>query len=397
MKFEISDRMAKMKGSAIREIFKVAADPSYISLAGGNPAPELFPNRELAEIASELLNNEPILSLQYGVTEGYAPLREKIRHMLSEREGIDMENNDVIITSGGQQGIELIAKALVNENDTVIVEEPSFIGATNAFRSYNANLAGVKVNEDGIDPKELESVIKENRNVKILYLIPTFQNPSGTTMFVEKRKEVLRIAKENNILIIEDNPYGELTFDSVKFKTIKSMDTDGFVAYTGSFSKVIAPGLRVGFLAAPKELISKVVVGKQISDVHTSMLPQLLVYEFITRYNLDDYIKKNRELYKHKCMVMIDAMKKFFPEGVTYTIPKGGLFIWCDMHGEYDTKEVAKECMKDKVVFVPGSTFMVDMEKPCSAFRLNYSTMSDEKITEGIKILGLALKRIMNN
>ena len=394
MSFTISDRMSKMKGSAIREIFKVAGDPSFISLAGGNPASELFPNKELAQIAQKLLSEKPVLSLQYGVTEGYMPLREKIKEILKQKENIGRGFDELIITSGGQQGIELITKSIINEGDTVIVEEPSFIGALNAFRSYNANLVGVEVENDGINTEKLEKAVKENKNVKMLYVIPTFQNPSGNTMSLEKRKEVYRICKQNNILIIEDNPYGELTFDGVKIPTIKSMDTDGIVAYCGSFSKVIAPGLRVGFTIAPSEIISKVVVAKQISDVHTSMLPQLLVYEFITNYNLDDYIAENRKLYAHKCKTMIDSIEKYFPKTVTHTNPKGGLFIWCDMGGNYDTLEVAKKSTEKKVVFVPGSTFMVDMEKPCSCFRLNYSTMTDGKIVEGIKILGEVLKSV---
>ena len=341
------------------------------------------------------MTEKPILSLQYGVTEGYTPLKEKIKEMLLRKENISAETDEILITSGGQQGIELIAKSLLNEGDTVIVEEPSFIGATNAFRSYNAHLAGVKVEKDGINPDELEKVILENKNVKILYLIPTFQNPSGETMSLEKRKRVLEIAQKHNMLIIEDNPYGELSFDDDKIPTIKSMDKTGNVAYSGSFSKVIAPGLRVGFMVAPSALVAKMTVAKQVSDVHTSILPQLLINEFLEKYNLDEYIARNRELYKKRCPAMLDAMEKYFPEQVTYTRPKGGIFIWCKINGDYDTKAVATECMKDKVVFVPGATFMVDMDKPCSCFRLNFSTMTEERIEEGIKILGNALKKII--
>lgn len=395
MIFGISDRMSKMKGSAIREIFKLAGDPKVISLAGGNPAPELFPNKELSEIAKELLENNPVLSLQYGVTDGYVPLRDLVKERLRTKENIGTEDDELIIVSGGQQGIELVTKVLINEGDVVIVEEPSFIGATNAFRSYNAKLVGVPMEDDGLCVEELKKAIRENKNAKILYTIPTFQNPSGNTMSLDKRKEVYEICKENNILIIEDNPYGELSFTDEKIPTIKSMDTDGIVAYCGSFSKVIAPGLRVGFCIAPKELIAKMVVAKQVSDVHTSMLPQLLVYEFMKRYNLDEYIERNRKLYAHKCQTMLDAIEEYFPKSIKHTSPKGGLFIWCDMCGDYDTGEIAKEVVKDNVVFVPGSTFMVDMEKKCSCFRLNYSTMSDEKIVEGIKILGNALKKIV--
>lgn len=395
MEYIFSDRMKDMQGSAIREIFKAAADPQTISLAGGNPAPETFPSEELALIAKELLEKEPVLSLQYGVTEGYPKLREAVRARLAEKEGIGSENDDLIIVSGGQQGIELTVKCLLNEGDTIIVEEPSFIGALNAFRSYNAHLAGVPMESDGMDMNALRRVIAENENVKVIYTIPTNQNPTGITMSVEKRRELYSIAKENGIVIIEDNPYGELVFDGKKLPTIKSMDDGSTVVYCGSFSKVLAPGLRIGFCMGPKEIIAKDIIAKQITDVHTPMLTQLLAYEYMTRCDMDANIEKSCALYAHKCSFMIECIEKYFPASVTHTTPNGGLFIWCDMGPGYDAMEVSRICAKEKVVFVPGSTFMVDMDKPCSAFRLNFSTMSDEKIETGIRILGETLKKIM--
>ena len=208
MDFHFSDRVSTLKGSAIREIFKFAGNPNVISLAGGNPAPETFPSEELAVIAKDLLENQPVLSLQYGITEGYAPLREQVKARLAEKEGIDVEKNDVMIVSGGQQGIDLTTKIFVNEGDTVIVEEPSFIGALNAFRSYNANLAGVPMDNDGMDIEALERTIKANKNVKIIYTIPTFQNPSGITMTAERRHALYEVARRYDLIIIEDNPYG---------------------------------------------------------------------------------------------------------------------------------------------------------------------------------------------
>ena len=395
MEFNVSNRMSKIKGSAIREIFKALADPEVISLAGGNPAPELFPNEEMAEFAKDVLENNPVLALQYGITEGYQPLRELVKELLSERENICEEFNDTIIVSGGQQGIELATKCLVNEGDVVIVEEPSFIGALNAFRSYGAKLVGVPVKEDGMDIDALKKAVAENDNVKMIYTIPTFQNPSGITMSLEKRKAVYEIAKENNIVIIEDNPYGELVFDGEKSKTIKSMDKDGIVIYCGSYSKVLAPGLRIGFVSAHKDIVAKMVVAKQVSDVHTPVLTQVLAYEFIKKYGLDEHIAQIRALYKHKCQTMLDAIDKYFPKGVTHTTPNGGLFIWCDLNGDYDMNAVAKICTARKVACVPGSTFMTDLDKPCSAFRLNYSTVTDEKIEQGIKILGEVLTEVM--
>ena len=292
MEFKISDRMNTMRGSAIREIFKALADPEVISLAGGNPAPELFPAKEMAEIAKDMLENHPTVALQYGITEGYQPLRELVTKLLEERENIKGDFNDTIVVSGGQQGIELATKCLVNSGDVVIVEEPSFIGALNAFRSYGAKLVGVPVDEDGMNIDSLKKAIAENKNVKMIYTIPTFQNPSGITMSVEKRKALYEIALENNIVIIEDNPYGELVFNGEKMPTIKSMDTEGIVIYSGSFSKVLAPGMRIGFVCGHKDIIAKMVVAKQVSDVHTPVLTQMLAYEFISKYGLDKHISE---------------------------------------------------------------------------------------------------------
>lgn len=388
MNYTISNRMSTLRGSAIREIFKYAADPSVISLAGGNPAPELFPHEALSDIAAEVLRDNPVTALQYGITEGYTPLREAVRARLSEKEHIGTENDDLIVVSGGQQGIELATKCLVNEGDTIIVEEPSFIGATNAFRSYGAHLAGVPVQADGMDLDRLEQVIAQNKNVRMIYTIPTFQNPMGVTMSVEKRRRLYEIALKNKILILEDNPYGELTFDGTKMPTIKSMDTEGIVLYSGSFSKILAPGLRLGFLCAPRAIIQKIVVAKQVSDVHTPVLTQLLATEYMKRYDLDALIANMRKTYAHRCSVMLSAMDEFFPSDITYTRPGGGLFIWCDLGHGLDTLALSKKAIEQKVVYVPGNTFMVDMDRPCSALRLNYSTMTDDRITEGIRRLG---------
>jgi 2-aminoadipate transaminase len=389
MDYTISNRMSTLRGSAIREIFKYAADPSVISLAGGNPNPELFPSEALSDIAAEILREQPVTALQYGITEGYTPLREAIRERLARVENIGTENDDLIVVSGGQQGIELATKCLVNEGDTIIVELPSFIGATNAFRSYGAHLVGVPVKEDGMDLDALERALAENSNVRFIYTIPTFQNPMGVTMSIEKRKKLYEIAKKNGVLILEDNPYGELTFNGVKTPTIKSMDTEGIVMYSGSFSKILAPGLRLGFMCAPRPIIQKMVIAKQVSDVHTPMLPQLLATEYMKRYDLDALILKMRENYAHKCKTMLDAMEHYFPSDVTYTRPGGGLFIWCDLGHGLDTFALSKKAIEQKVVYVPGNTFMVDMDQPTSTLRLNYSTMSDEKIVEGIRRLGV--------
>lgn len=388
MKYTFSDRVSSLKGSAIREIFKYAADPQVISLAGGNPAPELFPHKELSEIAREMLAEQPVLSLQYGVTEGYGVLREQVRERLMRKEKIDTKTNDVLIVSGGQQGIDLLSKVVLNEGDTVIVEEPSFIGALNTFRSYNAHLVGVSMDEDGMNIEALEKALQENPNTKIIYTIPTFQNPSGITMSQAKRRALYEVASRYDVLVLEDNPYGELSFDGTHHDTIKSIDTEGRVVYSGSFSKILSPGIRVGFICAAPEIIAKMTVAKQTNDVHTPMITQLMVSEYLKRYDIDALIEQMRALYAQKSATMLKAIDRYFPKEVTHTTPTGGLFVWATLPQQYDTLALSKRCVERKVVYVPGNTFMVDMEKPCSSLRLNYSTMTDERIEEGVRVLG---------
>ena len=395
MEFTVSERMSSLKGSAIREMFKAMADPTMISLAGGNPAAELFPNEILAEIAADILKNNPVGALQYGISEGNVALREKIIEFVKQREGIEASLDEITIVSGGQQAIEITSKILLNEGDSVIVEAPSFVGGLNAFRSYGANLVGVEVESDGMNIEKLREAVKNTPNVKLIYTIPNFQNPSGVTMSVEKRKAIYEIARDNGIFIIEDNPYGELTFDGVKLPTIKSMDEAGVVLYSGSFSKILAPGLRLGYLIAPKNFTEKAVLGKQVSDVHTPSLPQLLALEFMNRYDIVELIGKMRELYKKKCNILIEAMKEYLPKEITYTIPGGGLFVWCNAPG-VDTLKLSQECVAEKVLIVPGNNFATDQSVVNNGFRLNFSTMPDDKIVEGVKRLGTVLRKYYN-
>lgn len=387
-------RMNGIKGSAIREMFKLMAQPDMISFAGGNPSPDTFPADALKDISAKLLSENPSACLQYGITEGYAPLKEKIKGRLIGQ-GTAKGNDEIIITTGGQQAIDLCAKVLLNPNDGVICEAPSFIGALNCFRSYEAKLYGVPLCDDGIDIEKLEETIKENDNIKILYIIPTFQNPKGVTTSFEKRKKVLEICKKNNIVIIEDNPYGELRFKGEDIPTIKSLDTEGkTVMYCGSLSKVLSPGLRIGFGVGNAELLGKMAVLKQVNDVHTNIFSQMLADKWLEEYDFDSHIEMCKNIYKNKCELMLSEMDKYFPDFVTYTRPEGGLFIWVDIDRDVDTKEFVKKAIEKKVAFVPGYTFMTDMEEKTSSFRLNYSTMSDDKIVEGIRILGELLNTL---
>ncbi|MBQ6066504.1 MAG: PLP-dependent aminotransferase family protein [Clostridia bacterium] len=393
--YPFAERIKNVDGEAINDILKASADPSIISLAGGNPASELFPGKELAEIAYDLLTNEPALTLQYSVAQGYAPLRDAVLKMIAERDNIIPNGDDIIITSGSQQGMDFAAKCLLNEGDKVIVENPSFLGALGCFMGYGAQLVGVDMENDGVNVAHLKQTLETTDGVKLLYTIPNFQNPTGITMSTEKRKEVYRLCAEHNVLIVEDNPYGELTFSGEKKPSLKSMDTEGIVIYCGSFSKILAPGIRVGYIVAPAPIVKRMAEAKQANDTHSPMITQLMVYEYLRRHDIGENIQRMRDLYSRKCRLMLDEADAFFPAAVTHTTPGGGLFVWCDMGGDYDTIAVYKECIGHKVAFVPGAPFMADPSKRCSAFRLNYSTMPDEKIAEGMRILGNALKKIM--
>lgn len=386
-----ADRVKPMKGSAIREMFKRMADPEIISLAGGNPASELFPGEELSKIAGKILMTNPTLALQYGTTDGYPKMKECAKQR-ADKVNAYKDGDGIIIMTGANQGIDLTAKALLNKGDKVIVESPSFIGSLNAFRTYECQLVGVDVDSDGMNMDKLEEALKNNDNVKMIYTIPTFQNPTGTTMTFEKRKTLLELAKKYNVLILEDNPYGDLRFAGENVPTIKSLDTEGRVIYAGSFSKILSPGMRLGYIVAAEALIEKIEILKQVNDVHTPMITQLMCVEFMKKYNIDDYIEKNRELYGKKCKVMLDAMEKYFPQGkVEWTVPEGGIFIWCKCPTITDITPIVDKCLEKKVAIVPGSNFAVDNKAPNNQFRLNFSSATPEKLEEGIRRLGEVL------
>ena len=386
----LSDRVKPMKASAIREMFKRMANPEIISLAGGNPASELFPSDELSKIAGKILMTNPTQALQYGTTDGVPAMKECAISRAKKVNSIS-ENDAVIVTTGAQQGIDLAAKCLLNKGDKVVVENPSFIGTLNSLRSYEAELVGVKVQSDGMDTDELEEVLKNN-DIKLIYTIPTFQNPSGVTMSLEKRKQILELANKYDVMIIEDNPYGDLRFAGEDVPTIKSMDTEGRVIYVGSFSKILSPGLRLGYVVAHTDICDRIEVVKQVNDVHTPVLTQLMCVEFMKKYNIDKYIEKNKELYGKKCKVMLDAMEKYFPEGkVKWTVPEGGLFIWCECPTITDINPIVDKCLEKMVAIVPGTNFATDITLPSNMFRLNYSSATPEKIEEGVRRLGQVL------
>ena len=394
MEYSFSDRVNSLKPSAIREIFKYAADPEVVSLSAGNPAPDAFPAKEIAEISADLLSRRPVDALQYGLTEGYAPLRDYLKKYMKDKYGIGSENDRLIITSGAQQVMDLAAKSLCNEGDVVICEAPSFIGSLNSFRSYNARLVVVPVESDGINTEILEEKLKTEKNVRFIYVIPNFQNPSGVTMSLEKRKKVYSLAKKYGVMILEDNPYGELRYFGENVPAIKSLDTDGIVMYAGSFSKVISPGMRVGWCVAPNPVIQKMVVCKQGQDVHTNMWSQIVIHEYVTKYDFEEHLNYLRELYRKKARFMMDLLDEHLAPYITYDKIDGGLFIMCKLPDNINMLDFCKEAVKRKVCVVPGNAFLTDETEECHTFRVNFSTPTDQQLEKGVKILGELIKEL---
>ena len=390
MEYIFSDKLNSLKPSAIREILKNSGNS--IPFSAGNPNPLSFPVDAIRELSADILANSSTAALQYSITEGYAPLIASVAERLKNHFNIDTDNNPVIITSGGQQGIELACKAFCNEGDTVICENPSFIGALNAFRSLGTNLVGIDIEGDGISPEELDRALTENPRAKLIYLIPTFQNPRGTTTSLEKRRAIYEIALRHKVMILEDNPYGELRFSGEEIPTLKSMDTEGIVIYCSSFSKILSAGMRVGFVSAPEAVIQKMVVAKQCEDVHTNIFFQMLCHRFMTEYDFDGHIKSICDLYGRKCALMMSELDKHMPKEITHTVPDGGLFVWLTMPKGSDMLGYIKACTAAGVSAVPGIAFNADTEASSDSFRITYATPSDEDIVRGIGIMAEVAK-----
>ncbi len=398
MNYTFADKVKNLKPSAIREIFKSLSDPTVISFAGGNPNPQSFPVKEIAEISQEIFSDpkSAAASLQYNITDGYPALIEKLTKRQKEKFNMGRDFDKLIITTGGQQAADLVCKVLCNEGDVVICENPSFIGAMNAFRANGTRLVGVDMDEDGINTDALKKAIEENKGkVKLIYIIPNFQNPSGKTMSLERRRQVYEIAKEYGILIFEDNPYGELRFEGEHVPSLKSFDEDGIVLYCSSFSKILSAGMRIGYLQGHEEVIQKVVVAKQVNDVHTNIFFQMVCDRFIEKYDLDAQIQSICEMYGAKCRLMLSEMDKNFPDCVEFTRPEGGLFLWCTLPEHIDVGAFVKKALEKKVAVVTGAAFLADENETTHCFRMNYSMPSDEQIVTGVKALADTIREML--
>ena len=387
MDYYFSKRISGLQPSAIREILKATQDPNIIPFAAGNPDEAAFPIDEITRISAMIFEESPVTALQYGVTEGYKPLIEILTGFVKDKYGIGKDFDSLIVTSGAQQVMDLATKALCDFGDTIICESPSFIGSLNCFRSYGCKLSGVPVDEDGMNIEKLEEAIRSAENPRFIYTIPNFQNPSGATMSLKKRKAVYELAKKYGLLILEDNPYGDLRVSGEDVPSIKSFDVDGIVIYAGSFSKLLAPGIRVGYIVAPSQIIAKMTVGKQAADVHTPVFSQMLVHKWLVENDVDAHIEKIRGIYGEKLNLMCDLIDSELGDFVKYVRPEGGLFVWCELPQKVDMLEFVKRCIDNNVAVVPGTAFMVNDENT-NCFRMNFSTPSKEKIVEGMKLLG---------
>ena len=392
--FKFSKRVPADGTDAVGAILKAAADPKIISFAGGLPAPELFPVEGMKEATDKVYAEHGQLALQYGAAKGVTELRELILKRVKEKENIDAKLENVMVTTGSEQAIDLVGKAFVNPGDTVLVEEPTYLCALDVFRSYGANFVSVPMDDDGMKMDALEEALKAHPETALVYTVPNFQNPTGRTMPAERRKKFAELAAKYDVPVLEDNPYGDIRFAGEHVPSVKSFDHAGKVFYMSTFSKILAPGFRLGWLVADPKVIEKLTVLKQSADLHTDNLVQYVVTEFFKENDVDAHVKEISDLYGKRKQLMIDGIKKYFPKDVKYTDPEGGMFLWVEVPGVTDTVELFKQCLEHNVAFVPGDPFFAGKPQP-GTFRLNYSNMQEDQIEVGLKRLGEALSQVL--
>lgn len=388
---KFADRMNLLKGSEIRELLKLTEQPDIISFAGGLPAPELFPVSEMAQAASEVMEEKGCVALQYTTTEGYRPLREKIAERMAAKNGIKTDADHILMTSGSQEGLDFSGRVFLNKGDVVLLESPSYLGAINAFKTCEPRFVEVPTDKDGMIMEELEKILETTENVKMIYVIPDFQNPSGRTWPLERRMKFMEIINKFEIPVIEDNPYGELRFKGEYLPSLKSLDEKGLVVFLGSFSKILAPGYRLGWICASEEILAKYNYIKQGASLQSSTIGQLEVDRFLETNDLDAHVEKINDVYGKRCELMIKTMEETFPDCVSFTHPDGGLFTWVVLPEYMDAKVLAPQCIEKKVAYVPGGSFFPNGGHE-NTFRLNYSNMPGDKIVEGIKRIAEVIK-----
>jgi 2-aminoadipate transaminase len=380
--WHFSQRAAQMQSSFIREILKITQRPEIISFAGGLPSSDTFPVAEMKAAFDKVLTDSGKVALQYGPTDGYAPLRAWIADSLST-EGCRIAPEQVLMTSGSQQALDLLGKVLIDEGSRVLVETPSYLGALQAFSVYRPEFASVATDEHGLVPASIEKVVE---GARLLYALPNFQNPTGRSLSIERRLELVETCARHNLPLIEDDPYGALSYKGEPFPKMLNMHPDG-VIYMGSFSKVLTPGIRLGYVVAPLPLVRRLELAKQAADLHTSQLTQMVVHEVIKDGFLARHIPTIRTLYANQCQAMLDAMAACFPAAVSWTKPEGGMFIWVTLPKHIDAMQLLDQAIAAHVAFVPGAPFYANAPET-NTLRLSFVTVSPERIREGIAILG---------
>lgn len=389
---QFSSRMKGMDPSVVRETLKLTTQPDIISFAGGMPAPEVFPVEAMQAACNKVLSTAGRVALQYGTTEGYLPLREKIaaRHVA---QGIQCTSDDILMISGSQQGLDLAGKLFLNAGDIVLCENPTYTAALSSFRGYECQFLPVETDKDGMVLEDLAQKLANTPNIKMIYVIPTFQNPTGRTWSLERRKGLLALAQQYDLPIIEDNPYGDLRYEGEDIPTLKSMDTTGIVAYLGSFSKILTPGIRLGWVLAAPAMLAQFNTAKQGTDLQASTIMQMVANTYLEDNDIDENIRMLNALYCKRRDLMLSLIEQEFPAGTTWNHPEGGLFVWVTLPQGYDTVAIMPQVVAQKVAYIPGNTFFAFGEVH-NTLRLNYSNASEERITEGMKRLGQVLREI---
>ncbi|MGB9201442.1 PLP-dependent aminotransferase family protein [Methanobacterium sp.] len=387
MKELFADRMSNVPRSFVREILRVTEDPDIISFAGGLPNPISFPYKEIAESAAVVFKDSSNEALQYGSTEGYKPLRDYIAKRY-QNSGLDISPDNILMINGSQQGLDLIGKVFLNRDDVVLIERPTYLAAIQSFGLYEPKFVSIPLLEDGIDLEVLEDMV-ESFNPKLFYSIPNFQNPTGITYSKNKREKIGDIFNENNTILVEDNPYGEIRFIGEDLPPIKSYIENSVLL--GSFSKIVSPGMRLGWIVADKEIMNHLITAKQASDLHSNYLTQMIVHQYLSGYDVEAHIQNIRNMYRIQRDCMVKMIKKYFPSDVKYTKPEGGMFLWVTLPESMSSMELFEIAINENVAFVPGEAFYSNNPET-NTLRLNFSNSDERKIEEGIKRLGHAIK-----
>jgi 2-aminoadipate transaminase len=383
-----------MRSSAMRDLMSLTARPEIISLAGGLPATDCFPAEVFERINEQIAVNHRALSLQYGPTEGFDFLKEDIVTVMAA-EGASVDPSHVLVTTGGQQGIDLVTKTFIDPGDVILAEGPSYAGALTTFSTYQAEVIHVATDQEGLRPDELERVCdqlgSEGRRAKFLYVVPNFSNPGGTTLPLERRRRLVELAEERELLVVEDNPYGMLRFEGEPVPALFTLDTFQNVIYLGSFSKIISPGIRTGWIVAPPAILKKIVFGKQATDLCSSPFNQLFVHAFVTSGAWLDYVAETSAIYRSRRDALLEGLAEEFPEGSTWTIPQGGFFIWATLPAAIKTGDLLVKAIEENVAFVRGDAFFVDGQGS-ESMRLSFSAVPEERIKEGVRRLGAVIR-----